>query len=104
MNTPLDDWRENTAAQKSLERFWTSQDGQQFKSVLEYLGRPKVSAVQGTGTEGAIQGGLLYQQLAGHFALIDLIPTLLPVAIAEAKSRTEAAGRVAQGKKLKTNP
>ena len=104
MSTPLEDWRENTAAQKSLERFWTSEHGQQFKQVLEFLGRPQVSAVRGNGTEAAIEGGLLYQQLAGHFALIDQISKLLPLAIIEAREGKEANNRVAKGKQLKTAP
>lgn len=90
MNTPLDDWRENVAAQKALEKFWLSPEGQATRDVLNYLGRPQIAAVQGIGTEGAIQGGMLYQQSAGHFKCLDTIPTLFPEPIATEKKQNDA--------------
>ncbi len=94
MNTPLDDWKAALKSQQALERFWLSADGQLLQRTLEYLGRPKASAVSGTGTEAAIAGGLLYQQSAGHFALLELIPTLFPEPIAELKTQTDARERL----------
>ena len=100
MNTPLDDWKANLKAQQALERFWLSTDGLSLQRTLEYMGRPKASAINGTGTEAAITGGLLYQQSAGHFALLELIPSLFPEPIANERVQAAARDRVNTGRKL----
>lgn len=104
MNTPLDDWRENVTAQKALEKFWLSPEGQLCQRTLEYLGRPKASAVAGIGSEGAIQAGQLYQQSAGHFACLDAIKTLLPDPISAEKKQNDARAKLKPRTLLKEPP
>lgn len=100
MSTPLEDWYASVEDQKTLEKFMRSATGEKFLRVLESYCRPKPEAVPGTGTEGAIQAGVMYHKIAGMYEALDIIPTLYPAHISDIKRMTAARAKVSQGRQL----